>query len=261
MTLLTQLLLCSLVLSVPWTGHTAEAPGVRSKILIPGGQFTPLYGFGKKEKKAYTIRSFWLDRLPVTRIQFKKFVDKNPEWQKNKVNPIYADENYLRDQKVTQKTMKFPVTYVSWYAAQAYCESLGGRLPTVLEWEFVASASSTRADASRDPEFVEQILKWYAQPSGQQGNHSVGKRPANFYGIQDLHGLIWEWTADFNSVFVSGDNRQDGDKSTAAVCGAGATDASSRADYAAFMRYAMRSSVEARFAQPNLGLRCAYDHP
>ena len=81
----------------------------------------------------------------------------------------------------------------------------------------------------------------------------------NFYGIYDLHELVWEWTSDFNSVFVSGDNRQDGDKMKNFVCGAGSTNSSSKEDYAAFLRYAMRSSLRPEYSQHNLGFRCAYD--
>lgn len=86
----------------------------------------------------------------------------------------------------------------------------------------------------------------------------MGAHKPNFYGVSDMHGLVWEWTSDFNSVFINGDNRQDGDKSSGMVCGAGATGSNSREDYAAFMRYAMRSSLQAQFAQPNVGFRCAY---
>lgn len=238
-------------------GFSSDA--LKSPVSIPGGRFTPLYGFGKKEKREYQISPFYVDRVPVTRKKFHQFVLKHPEWSKGKVDPIYADKSYLNGLTLTGKWAEFPVTHVSWFAAQAYCETMGGRLPTVLEWEFVAAASETKADATRDPFFIDRILKWYSKPANNRGLRRVGEESPNYYGVQDLHGLIWEWTADFNSVFVSGDNRQDGDKSMAAVCGAGATDASNRSDYAAFMRYAMRSSVEARFSQPNLGFRCAYD--
>lgn len=231
----------------------------KSAVSIPGGRFTPLYGFGKKEKREYQVAPFYVDRVPVTRKKFHQFVLKHSEWSKSKVDSIYADKSYLNGLILTEKTADLPITHISWFAAQAYCETMGGRLPTVLEWEFIAAASETKADATRDPVFVDQILKWYSKPTNNRGSRKVGAEPANYYGVQDLHGLIWEWTADFNSVFVSGDNRQDGDKSMAAVCGAGATDASNRSDYAAFMRYAMRSSVEARFSQANLGFRCAYD--
>jgi formylglycine-generating enzyme len=236
-----------------------ESTLASNAVRISGGKFTPLYGFGKKEKREYLVGPFYLDRFPVTRNEFVAFIRLHPEWNKAKINSIYADENYLKDLKISGDQAKYPVTYVSWFAAQAFCEHRGGRLPSVLEWELAASASRTKENALRDPMFVEEILKWYSSPSGNKGLRAVGMGAANFYGVHDLHGLIWEWTVDFNSVFVTGDNRQDGDKSAAAVCGAGATGASNRSDYAAFMRYAMRSSVEARFAQPNLGFRCAYD--
>ncbi len=227
---------------------------------IPGGKFTPLYGFGKQDtQREYQVEPFFVDKHPVTREQYQRFLASHPEWSKKRVDPLYTDENYLKDLNLSGKRRHYPVTYVSWFAAQAYCEAKDGRLPSVLEWEFMAAASQTKANASRDPEFVEEILRWYSKPSGNAGLNPVGSHAPNLYGVQDLHGLIWEWTLDFNSVFVSGDNRQDGDKSTAAVCGAGPTNASNRSDYAAFMRYAMRSSVQARFAQPNLGFRCAYD--
>lgn len=228
-------------------------------IKIPGGKFTPLFGFGKKETREYLVRPFWVDRKPVSRRQFLEFTKKNPEWSKEKINSLYSDMNYLRDFSTKGPKAFHPATNVSWYAADAYCLSKGGRLPSVLEWEYIAAASESNTNALTDPTFVEGILAWYSKPGNMQGQRIVGARAPNIYGVYDLHGLIWEWTSDFNSLFVSGDNRQDGDKSTSAICGGGAVDASSRSDYAAFMRYAMRSSLEASFSLSNLGFRCAYD--
>ncbi len=235
------------------------AANLQNVVSIPGGKFTPLYGFGELVRQEQQVDPFSMDRLPVTRTEFRRFVSSYSRWSKEKIDPLFADENYLKDFRMTGVLGHYPVTYVSWFAAQAFCEARKGRLPSVLEWEFVAAASQTKANATQDPEFVDDILKWYSKPSNKRGLRPVGGGVPNFYGVQDLHGLNWEWTSDFNSVFVTGDNRQDGDKSSAAVCGAGASKASNRSDYAAFMRYAMRSSVEARFAQPNLGFRCAYD--
>ena len=50
----------------------------------------------------------------------------------------------------TTTDLQRPVTSVSWYAANAYCEAQGKRLPTTDEWEYVAQASETSRDASRD---------------------------------------------------------------------------------------------------------------
>lgn len=234
------------------------AAGPRDAVLVPGGKFRPLYGFGKNSsEKEYKVERFWMDKAPVSRREYFRFLDGHPQWRKQGIQPVLADGNYLRG--IPKNRQSAPITQIPWYAAAAYCESQGGRLPSVLEWEFAAAADQRRPDASRDPVFVEKILDWYAKRDGLRDLKPAGSGNPNFYGIFDLHGLIWEWTSDFNSVFVTGDNRQDGDKDLAGVCGAGATDATNRSDYAAFMRYAMRSSVQANFSLPTLGFRCAYD--
>jgi formylglycine-generating enzyme required for sulfatase activity len=152
------------------------------------------------------------------------------------------------------------MTWVSWFAAAAFCRDAGGRLPTTLEWEYVAAASQREANATADPAFVDRILGWYARPSrGDADLGPVGRGPANVFGLRDLHGLVWEWTSDFNASFISADNRADGDRSRNFFCGNGVTGAARRDDYAAFMRYAMRGSLGPQFALGNLGFRCAYD--
>jgi formylglycine-generating enzyme required for sulfatase activity len=105
-----------------------------SKVWIAAGTFTPLYGFGKKEKTEYRVAPFFLDLYPVTRRDFFLFLKKNPAWQKGKVDLLYADESYLKEFELN-RLPRSPVVYVSWFAAEAYCRAQGGRLPTVLEWE------------------------------------------------------------------------------------------------------------------------------
>lgn len=229
-----------------------------SVVKIPEGRFAPLYGLDKGQT-GFTVKSFWIDVRPVNQGEFYNFIKQNPEWEKKRVLQIYADSHYLENFKSIppKKNFELPAVFISWFAASAYCEKKGGRLPTILEWEYVAAASELKANATRDPEFVNRLLSWYSKPMGSM--RKAGSGATNYYGVRDLHGLIWEWTADFNSVFVTSDNRQDGDKSTAMFCGSGAIGASNRADYAAFMRYAMRSSVNANFALANTGFRCVYD--
>src|SRR5262249_33957477 len=86
---------------------------------------------------------------------------------------------------------------------------------------------------------------------------AVGKGPANFYGVRDLHGLIWEWVADFNTALVTGDARGDTGLDRQLFCGSGSEGAKDRADFPPFMRYGFRSSLKASYTVHNLGFRGA----
>ena len=149
-----------------------------------------------------------------------------------------------------------PVTHVSWFAAQAFCEARGARLPTWNEWEYTAAADETHRDARKDPAWRERILGWYSRPATGPLPRA-GLQTPNAYGVQDLHGLIWEWTDDFSSLLVSGDNRVQGDADKTKFCGAGALSMDDRENYAVLMRVAMLSSLEASDTTTNLGFRCA----
>jgi formylglycine-generating enzyme required for sulfatase activity len=147
---------------------------------------------------------------------------------------------------------------VSWFAATAYCREQGGRLPTWHEWEYVAAADETHRDARNDPAWRQRILDWYAAPSSV-GLTNVGMTAADIYGLQDLHGLIWEWVDDFNGIMVSSDNRAQGAIDVQKFCGSGALSLEQKENYAVLMRIAMLSSLEARYTTANLGFRCAAD--
>jgi formylglycine-generating enzyme required for sulfatase activity len=75
------------------------------------------------------------------------------------------------------------------------------------------------------------------------------------YGARDLHGLVWEWTLDFNSALVTGESRGDSALERTLYCGSGAMGSADFENYPAFMRYAMRSSLEARYNVASLGFR------
>src|SRR5262249_19214185 len=76
-------------------------------------------------------------------------------------------------------------------------------------------------------------------------------------GVRDLHGLIWEWVEDFNSLMISGDSRTQGDPDKLAFCGSGALSAQDRENYPVLMRIAFLSSQQARSTGRTLGFRCA----
>ncbi len=226
---------------------------------IKGGTYTPLYG---RDSLQVTISDFEIDVYPVTNNEYLKFVKKHPKWQRSKVKKIFADGNYLSgwiSDTVLGKnqSLNAPITNISWFAAKDYCECLGKRLPTIDEWEYVAMANKTMPDARQLKDYNKYILGWYEKP--KTFNNSIGSTFKNYWGVFDLHGLVWEWTLDFNSVMVSGESRKDVDNDSNLFCGSGAIGATDLMNYAAFMRYATRGSLKAKYAMKNLGFRCAKD--
>lgn len=230
-------------------------------VTIKGSRYLPLYG---RDSTVVAVKDFEMDVYPVTNSQFEDFVKKYPKWQKSKVISLFADKGYLANWKSDTELKdsekpNSPVTYVSWFAAKDYCECQGKRLPTVDEWEYVAMADKTTKDARVKPEYNAEILAWYEAP--RTNENTIGLHPENFWGVHDLHGLVWEWTLDFNSVLISGESRKDVDKDNNLFCGSAAVNATDLMNYAAFMRYAIRGSLKAKYSMKNLGFRCVKDIP
>lgn len=247
----------------PSQGVQPAKPVQRAGMVRVGpASYRPVYAPSPQETEI-DVPAFWLDVRAVTNAEFAEFVRANPAWSRDAVSRLFAEEGYLRDWSDSLEPGEMapadhPVVRVSWFAARAYCRWRGKRLPTTDEWELAAAASESSFDGTADPEFTRRILTWYAQ-AGSRPSHRVGLGAPNAWGVQDLHGLIWEWTTDFNSQLVSSDNRENGGADALAFCGAGALRAGDKEDYAAFMRIAFRSSLKGAFVTGTLGCRCALD--
>ncbi len=222
-------------------------------ITLPAGTYEPLYSSDPKRD----VPAFRLDVCPVTNGEFLQFVRDNPAWRRSQVKRIFADDGYLSHwaddlEPGPKAPMDSPVSHVSWFAARAYAEALGLRLPTLAEWEYAAAvpAGSTTELA--------RILAWYGKPS-QEPLPPVRSTFATAHGVWDLHGLVWEWVEDFNTALVTGESRGDSALDQSLFCGGGAANAAEFRDYAAFMRYALRGSLAGAYTMANLGFRCAAD--
>ena len=236
----------------------AVRPAAAAAARIPGGSYLPLYDRGEGRVR---VAAFSLDRLPVTRGDFLAFVRADSTWRRDRVRLLFADERYLADWAAPLDAgrgddLRRPVTHVSWFAAKAYCTWRGGRLPSTDEWEYAAAASATRRDASRDEAELQRLVALYARPRGDVPP-AVGGTPANAYGVRDLHGLVWEWTRDFNSVLVSDDSRGTAARDTRLFCAGGVVGATNPRNFPAFLRYAFRAGLDARATIGALGFRCA----
>jgi formylglycine-generating enzyme required for sulfatase activity len=212
---------------------------------LPGGTYTPPFEF--RGMGSVLVPAFYLDERPVTNGEYLEFVRAHPEWARSHARPPQVDSAYLShwagdtalgpDVDPAQ-----PATFVSFFAAAAYCESLHKRLPTEAEWELAEAAPP--GDAAARAEIERRILAFYARP--RERLPRAGVTPPNRYGVRDLDGVIWEWTSDFASMLPHG-----------ATCGAGAVGAIDPESYTTFMRFAFRSSLQGSYSIHHLGFRCA----
>ena len=251
----------------------ADAAAAQSAdmVLIPAGTYQPLFSVSDADPKELMARTslsgksagknsdtevaaFYLDRLPVTNGDFAEFAREHPNWNKNNVKRLFAEKQYLAHWPDPAGAQFEPlrrqaVVNVSWFAAKAYCQWRGKRLPTVDEWEYVASRDVA---VGRD----RMILDWYARPTSNslpEAGHSF----QGALGVWDMHGVVWEWVADFNSALVTGESRGDTGLERGLFCAAGSIGSARPDDYSTFMRYALRNSLRANYTLPNLGFRCA----
>lgn len=221
-------------------------PSTHDEVLVPAGRYQPF--FKRPNRRSVPVAPMCLGTAPVSNAQYLDFVRQHPEWRKSQVDKLFAEDRYLAnwsdDLAPPADALDAPVTFVSWFAADAFCESRGSRLPKVAEWERFAGAQSD------DP------------PGKKAGDGSfefaMGQRAADLAHTPLRLSGIWEWTEDFNSAVVAGriGGAQGGDSSL--FCGDGFR-AVDPTNYAAFLRYSFRSSLRGDFALRNLGFRCTRD--
>lgn len=207
----------------------------------------------KKKNERLIIKSLEVMTAQVTKAEFLDFLIKNPKWNKNIVSSVFADVTYIKN--FDYKRDNRPITEVSWFVAKSFCESHNMRLPTLVEWEYLAAASEIKSNANKDEKFLRRILDWYGETKSEKLKN-VKSIYKNKYQIWDLHGLVWEWVEDFNSSFVTGESREDSSFNKNMFCGAGSMSGANKEDYAAFMRFAFRSSLKGNSTVWNLGFRC-----
>ncbi|MGE0133012.1 MAG: SUMF1/EgtB/PvdO family nonheme iron enzyme [Blastocatellales bacterium] len=143
----------------------------------------------ENEKPAHvvTIKHFFIDRTEVTNEQYQKFVDAMayappPAWQGNHF-PEGADT--------------LPVTDVTWEDANAYAKWAGKRLPTEEEWEFAARGADDRHIYPWGEEWIADASNTKPDKNANGQLVPVGQFPkgASPFGLLDMSGNVWEWTA------------------------------------------------------------------
>ena len=168
--------------------------------LIPSGDFymrtnpddydgEPLYA------KVY-VDAFYIDKYKVTNAQYKAFLDANPEWRKEAHDNFddlgYSSGHYLSnwdDNTYPSGKGNYPVTSVSVWAAMAYAQWVGKRLPTEVEWEKAARGGLVK----KKYPWGNLINSQKADPREYPGIKPIGSYPANGYGLYEMTGSVHEW--------------------------------------------------------------------
>jgi formylglycine-generating enzyme required for sulfatase activity len=138
------------------------------------------------EKPAHEVtitKGFWLGQTPVTETAYQRVIGSSP----NQGNG--GD---------------LPAGNITWDQGQSYCQAISGRLPTEAEWEYAARAGTTEVRYGNLDD-----IAWYLSNSRFR-THGVGQKQPNAFGLYDMLGNVWQWTADwYGETYYQASERQD----------------------------------------------------
>jgi formylglycine-generating enzyme required for sulfatase activity/tRNA A-37 threonylcarbamoyl transferase component Bud32 len=152
------------------------------------------------EQPVHTVAlgSFWIDQTEVTNAQYRRCVEAGgcepPSSRTSSTRDEYYGNSGYDD---------YPVIWVSWYQARAYCEWAGARLPTEAEWEYTARGPDSLVYPWGDnpPSDTLANCHLYVGDTTRVGSYYDG---ASWCGALDMAGNVWEWVADWYGDYLSG---------------------------------------------------------
>jgi formylglycine-generating enzyme required for sulfatase activity len=168
-------------------------------VLVPAGTFPMGSNTGFLDEKPVhkvSLDAFYIDKFEVTNALYKTCVKVgaclSPKNTRSNSHPSYYGNPEFDN---------YPVIWVDWNMAQAYCDWRGGdalpktRLPTEAEWEYAARSKDGRTYPWG--EGIDRMRANYNNNIGDTtavGSYENGK---SIYGVYDLAGNAWEWVADW----------------------------------------------------------------
>lgn len=211
--------------------RTSEVDGM-DQVYVPAGEFLmgstdPEAQISEDNGRAYPeipqhtvyLDGYWIDKYEVTNSQFARCVDAGA-CEPPFVNNSYTYTHYYDNPEFAD----YPVIWVTWFQARAYCEWAGRRLPTEAEWEKAARGT----DGQKYPWGEEPVTgeranfcdvnctRDIANPlhdDGYPDTAPVGSYPAGAspYGAMDMSGNVWEWVSTLIKPYPydANDGRED----------------------------------------------------
>jgi formylglycine-generating enzyme required for sulfatase activity len=196
------LALSAMVLAAPAAAAASDGGGHAGMVLVPAGPFTMgadardgrvgvQIGVDSVPRHEVNVKAFWIDRNEVTHEQYQPFVAATG--RKTPVDPKFGDFYAWSGDEFPPGLANHPVVYVDWTDADAYCRSIGKRLPTEAEWEKAARGTDGRTypwGEGIEPDWCntkESEARW----TTPVGTMTHDESP---YGVMDMCGNVSEWT-------------------------------------------------------------------
>jgi formylglycine-generating enzyme required for sulfatase activity len=196
------------------------------------------------------VDAFYMDTYEVTNGLYKACVQAEA-CQSVRKNSA-TREHYYDDRKY----VRFPVLFVNWHMAKAYCEWRGARLPTESEWEIAARGASNFTYPWGED--LDCNLANYGNCLGDTSGVIIYDRGQSRFGIYNMAGNVWEWVSDWYSDTYyrtsPEDNPQGPDTGTEKVVRGG-----SWKDNSVELRSMNRGAEHPFYSSNAIGFRCAKD--
>lgn len=236
---------------IPLPIQITDDKGVTMR-LVPAGEFTMGSNDGadgEKPPHEVYLDAYYMDIYEVTNAAYRACVTAGA------CDPLGDTSSYTHSSYYGNSQFdNYPVIYVDWNQANAYCEWRGASLPTEAQWEKAA-----RGDDGRTYPWGEGISCSQANyydgnkdcvgDTTEVGSYEGGKSP---YGMYDMSGNAWEWVADWYDAYPGNTISDDDYGSTYKVLRGGSW---SLIDYGA--RSAGRSVGTPDVIFYDIGFRCA----